>query len=70
MSQEVLDKQARMTKITLIIEITITICVSVLIGYVAKNLLHQKMKEREDENRKQKATNNSNKYLQTVETVE
>jgi hypothetical protein len=61
-----MEKHARMTKITLVIEITITAAVSILIGYVAKNLLQQKMKEREDFLRKQ----NSNKYLQSVETVE
>lgn len=47
MSAEIIAKHDRMTKITLVIEIAMTLAVSILIGYVAKNILHTKMKERE-----------------------
>lgn len=39
MTPEMQASHDRMTKITLIIEITMTVAVTVLIGYVAKNIL-------------------------------
>ena len=40
MTPEMAAKHERMTRFTLIMEITMTIAVSILIGYVAKNILH------------------------------
>ena len=39
LSPEIVAKHDRMTKVTLIVEITMTLAVTVLIGYVAKNIL-------------------------------
>lgn len=52
LSAEAQAQHERMTKITLVVEITLTVAVTILIGYVAKNMLQQKMEEREEEMRK------------------